>query len=74
MSLMSQNRAVAGVNMGHLWNEVDMLIGEIDALLALYREGKIKPTIDHVFKFSEAADAHRRMHEHKNVGKVVLVP
>ena len=51
-----------------------MLTAEIDALLPLYREGKIKPTIDHVYKFTEAADAHRRIHEHKNVGKVVLVP
>jgi NADPH:quinone reductase-like Zn-dependent oxidoreductase len=74
MSLMDQNRAVAGVNMGHLWKEVDLLSGELRALLALYREGKIKPTVDKVFKFEEAAAAHRRMHERKNVGKIILVP
>jgi NADPH:quinone reductase-like Zn-dependent oxidoreductase len=74
LALMNQNRAVAGVNVGHLWDEIPMLTAEVEALLQLYREGKIKPTIDHVFKFSEVADAHRRIHEHKNVGKVVLVP
>jgi synaptic vesicle membrane protein VAT-1 len=74
MSLMDQNRGVAGVNMGHLWKEVEMLTGEMRELLALYRRGKIKPTVDSVFKFADAAAAHRRMHERKNVGKVVLVP
>jgi len=74
MSLMDQNRAVAGVNMGHLVGEVELLSGEMRELLALYRAGKIKPIVDSVFKFDDAANAHRRMHDRKNVGKVVLVP
>jgi NADPH:quinone reductase-like Zn-dependent oxidoreductase len=74
MSLMDHNRSVAGVNMGHLWKEVDMLSGELRDLLTLYREGKIRPTVDSVFKFDDVASAHRRMHERSNVGKVVLVP
>jgi synaptic vesicle membrane protein VAT-1 len=74
MNLMDHNRAVAGVNMGHLWREATMMLGEIDALLALYQDGKIRPTIDSVFRFDDAAAAHRRMHERKNVGKIVLVP
>jgi NADPH:quinone reductase-like Zn-dependent oxidoreductase len=74
MALMDENRAVAGVNMGHLWNHMDMLGQELDALLKLYAEGKIKPIIDRVFPFTEAAAAHRRIHERGNVGKIVLVP
>jgi NADPH:quinone reductase-like Zn-dependent oxidoreductase len=74
MALMDQNRAVAGVNMGHLWQEVDLLTSEMRDLLSLYRAGKIKPRVDAVFPFADAAAAHRRMHERKNVGKVVLVP
>jgi NADPH:quinone reductase-like Zn-dependent oxidoreductase len=74
MAMMDQNRAVGGVNIGHLWREVDMLNGEMRDLIALYRAGKIKPTVDSVFKFADVAAAHRRMHERKNVGKIVLVP
>jgi NADPH:quinone reductase-like Zn-dependent oxidoreductase len=74
MSLMDHNRAVAGVNMGHLVSEVDLLIAEMRALLALYRDGKIKPIIDSVYKFDDAPNAHRRMHDRKNIGKVVLTP
>jgi NADPH:quinone reductase-like Zn-dependent oxidoreductase len=74
MGLMDRNRAVAGVNMGHLWSEVEVLTREVRDLLDLYRAGKIKPVVDSVFKFGEVAAAHRRMHERKNMGKVVLVP
>jgi NADPH:quinone reductase-like Zn-dependent oxidoreductase len=74
MALMDQNRAVAGVNMGHLWNRADIMGPELAALLKLYEEGKIKPVIDRVFPFSEAPAAHRRIHERGNVGKIVLVP
>jgi NADPH:quinone reductase-like Zn-dependent oxidoreductase len=74
LALMDQNRAVAGVNIGHLWREVEMLTGEMGALVKLYRGGKIKPTIDSVFKFADVRAAHRRIHERKNVGKIVLEP
>lgn len=74
LGLMDKNRGVAGVNMGHLWTEAAMLRGEIDALLELYRQKKIKPVVDSTFAFDKAAAAHRRMQERKNVGKIVLVP
>jgi synaptic vesicle membrane protein VAT-1 len=71
---MNDNRAVAGVNMGHLWGEQEMLAEEMSALVALYRLGAIKPHIDTVLPFAQAAEAHRRIQSRKNVGKVVLVP
>ena len=74
IGLMDKNRAIAGVNIGHLWDEMEMLNEEMQALLALYREGKIKPHIDSSFPFADAASAHRRIQDRKNVGKVVLVP
>ena len=74
MALMDKNRGVAGVNVGHLWNELELLVEEMEALLALYREKKVKPVIDSTFDFAHAADAHRRMAERKNVGKILLVP
>lgn len=74
MGLMSDNRAVAGVNMGHLWGETAMLRQEMDELLELFRAGKIAPHIDSTFPFEQAAEGHRRLQERKNVGKVILVP
>jgi synaptic vesicle membrane protein VAT-1 len=57
-----------------LWSEIAMLRAELDALLDLWRGGGIRPRIDAVVPFAEAARAHRRLTERRNVGKVVLVP
>lgn len=37
-----------------------------------FKSGKIKPVIDSVFDWQEAAAAHRYMEENKNIGKIVL--
>jgi NADPH:quinone reductase-like Zn-dependent oxidoreductase len=74
IGLMNDNRAVAGVNIGHLWGETEMLAQEMAALLELYRKGAIKPRIDSTFRLEQAPEAHRRIQSRKNVGKVLLVP
>ena len=74
IALMDDNRGVAGVNMGHLWGEPEMVLGELEALLALFREGRIRPRIDSTFRFEEAGLAHERLQGRGSVGKVLLVP
>ena len=74
IKLMEDNRAIAGVNMGHLWHEGELVRREALALMKLFEEGKIKPHIDRVFSFAEAAAAHTYLESGKNVGKVVLTP
>ncbi len=74
LQLMNDNKTVGGVNMGHLWGETELLIGEMQTLLELYRKGAIKPHVDSVFPFSKAGDAHQRIEGGKNVGKVLLSP
>jgi len=74
MKLMNDNKAVQGVNMGHLFGEIAMLVEQFEALVALYEAGKIKPHVDRTFKFSEAAAAHHYIHDRKAKGKVLLIP
>jgi NADPH:quinone reductase-like Zn-dependent oxidoreductase len=74
MELLGDNRAVAGVNLGHLWEGRAMLEAELAALLELFRKGSIAPRIDSTHPFDRAADAHRRLQERRNVGKVLLRP
>jgi NADPH:quinone reductase-like Zn-dependent oxidoreductase len=74
IGLMNDNRAVAGINVGHLWGEPEMLALELQALLELHGRGAVRPHLDEVYSFARAADAHRRIQSRKNVGKVVLVP
>ncbi len=74
LSLMEQNRAVMGLNMGRLFDETELITRGLDTLEQLASEGAIAPVIDSVFPFSKAIDAHLRMESRKNLGKVVLVP
>jgi len=74
LSLMNANKGVFGVNLGHLWGEGDRIRGWADALLELWRQGVIKPTIARSFRFDEAPAAHHFIQDRKNIGKVVLVP
>jgi NADPH:quinone reductase-like Zn-dependent oxidoreductase len=72
LRLMSDNRTVAGVNLGHLWAAEQVIRPQVEALLRYAREGRLRPRVDRVFPLAEAAAAHRYMHERRNVGKVVL--
>lgn len=74
MTLMSENRGIAGVNMGHLWGDVALVTREAEALVELYAGSKIKPHIGGVFPFARAAEAHQELEHGRNVGKIILVP
>jgi synaptic vesicle membrane protein VAT-1 len=74
IQLMNANRTVSGVNIGHLWDRLDLLRGELEELIALWAAGTIDPVIDSSYPFAEAAAAHRRMLERQNIGKIVLIP
>jgi NADPH:quinone reductase-like Zn-dependent oxidoreductase len=72
--MMNDNRGVFGVNMGHLWELAGELRAMLVEILALAEQGVITPVVDRTFPFAEAAAAHRYLQEHKNFGKVLLVP
>jgi NADPH:quinone reductase-like Zn-dependent oxidoreductase len=70
--LMNDNKAVIGVNLGHLWDHMDLLRREMTGLLADWDAGRIAPVVGKTFPLVDAAAAHRYMQERRNVGKVVL--
>jgi NADPH:quinone reductase-like Zn-dependent oxidoreductase len=74
LGLMSSNRSISGVNIGHLWTETALLRTELSAVLALWQERKIRPRIDSVHAFTAVAAAHARITGRHNIGKVILVP
>jgi NADPH:quinone reductase-like Zn-dependent oxidoreductase len=74
LQLMASNRTLSGVNIGHLWGEIALLREELQAVLALWEAGAIKPRIDAVYPFAEARAAQRRMLQRQNVGKILLMP
>ena len=69
---MNENRGIIGVNIGHLFGRADLLLGAMQALLALFEQGKIAPVIDCVLPLEHAAEGYERIASGKNVGKVVI--
>jgi NADPH:quinone reductase-like Zn-dependent oxidoreductase len=74
MRFLSENRGVAGVNLGHMWNEIDTLRDGCQKIIALYSEGKIAPHVHATFPFARAAEAHSLLESGKSLGKILLVP
>ncbi|MBE2220433.1 MAG: zinc-binding dehydrogenase [Anaerolineae bacterium] len=72
--LMKDNKAVLGVNLGHMWDQAYRMREWMAQIVAWYDEALFRPYVDKVYKFEEAAAAHRYIQERKNVGKVLLKP
>ncbi|MCB1152229.1 zinc-binding dehydrogenase, partial [bacterium] len=68
------NKGVQGVNLGHLWHEVDMLREAMEEIMKLMSDGTFKPVVDAKFSFDDAAKAHHYIQDRKNFGKVLLTP
>jgi synaptic vesicle membrane protein VAT-1 len=74
LALMNANKGVFGVNLGHMWGELDRQREWADRLLELWEKGAIKPKIAKSFHFDEAPKAHHFIQDRGNIGKVLLVP
>ena len=74
VSLMNDNRAVFGVNMGHLWHEVPKIQRWMRILLQGVAEGWVRPHVDKTFRFEQVGEAQAYIQARKNTGKVVLIP
>jgi NADPH:quinone reductase-like Zn-dependent oxidoreductase len=72
--LMNANKGVMGINMGHLWDEHELIAATLRELSSMWGAGDINPIIDSTFGFDEAARSHERLARAENFGKVVLVP
>ncbi|MDZ7681837.1 MAG: zinc-binding dehydrogenase [Fodinibius sp.] len=74
LPLLSKNRGVFGVNLGHLWHEPQKAQTWVEHLLQGVEDGWVNPRVDTTFDFDDVADAHRYIEERRNIGKVILVP
>jgi len=72
LKLMERNQAVIGVHLGRMAGREGVMRREMLELLRMYTAGVIRPVVGKTFPLSEAAAAHRYIHNRQNVGKVVL--
>ena len=72
LSMINRNRGVFGLNLGHLWNEQQLLLPLMDLVLTELRAERLTPIVARTFPLDRAADAHRFIQNRSNIGKVVL--
>jgi NADPH:quinone reductase-like Zn-dependent oxidoreductase len=70
--MMSQSRAVIGLNMLKVWDTHGASPEDTAALSRLVASGVVRPVVAEAFPLERGGDAHRFVAERKNVGKVVL--
>jgi NADPH:quinone reductase-like Zn-dependent oxidoreductase len=74
LGLMNRNKAVFGLNLGHMWDEGEKVASWTREVMRGVQEGWIRPRVDRTFTFDQIQEAHRYIEGRKNIGKVVLVP
>jgi NADPH:quinone reductase-like Zn-dependent oxidoreductase len=71
IKLMRESKSVIGLNMLTLW-DAGGIEGFIEPLREWLDQGRIRPVVAKEFRLDDGPEAHRFVHERKNIGKVVL--
>lgn len=77
LKLYDDNKFLAGFQFRQLLfreNQHEYVRQVMDKLFTLYTDGTIKPVIDQVASFEDIAEAMQRLHDRKNIGKIILDP
>ena len=72
LRLIRDNLGVFGLNVLQLWDRDDLLAQAWSDLMGGAARGAFRPVMDRSFPLERAAEAHRHLHDRKNIGKVVL--
>jgi NADPH2:quinone reductase len=73
--LVGRNVGIQGFYLGRLMaHRADLVREAIDELVALWRDGAVRPVVGAEYPLAEAGEAHRLIEERRSTGKVVLVP
>ena len=74
LSLIEPNIGVLGVHLLHLHGKEPMLAAALQQIFAGVARGELHPVVDRAFPLTRdgAVEAHRYLHDRRNLGKVVL--
>ncbi|XP_068620238.1 synaptic vesicle membrane protein VAT-1 homolog-like isoform X2 [Battus philenor] len=77
IKLFDENKSLAGLNLRHLLfqhGRADYVRRAVDNVFALWGQGKVKPLVDSTWALEDVGEAMQKMHDRKNIGKLVLDP
>jgi len=77
IKLFDENKTLSGLNLRHLLyqqNGAPYAKRIMESVFNLWKEGKIKPVVDSTWALEDVPEAMQKMHDRKNIGKIVLNP
>lgn len=77
LEIISENKSISGYHLGILLQNPNFLKtanSDVNRLLNLYLEKKIKVQVDSTYGYSKVGEAMKRMHQRLNIGKIILKP
>ncbi|XP_015604618.1 synaptic vesicle membrane protein VAT-1 homolog-like [Cephus cinctus] len=77
IKLFDENKTLSGFNLRHLMYQHgghSFVRQAVNQVFKLWSEGKIKPVVDSTWALEDVAEAMQKMHDRKNIGKIVLDP
>ena len=74
LRLSAASKSVIGFNLLRVWDRAGSLEDYVRPLAEWIEAGALRPVVDRTFPLERGADAHRRLHDRANIGKVVLIP
>lgn len=77
IKLFDENKSLAGLNLRHLLfqhGRADYVRRAVERVFALWGDGKVKPLVDSTWALEDVGEAMQKMHDRKNIGKLVLDP
>lgn len=77
IKLFDENKSLAGFNLRHLLYMQDgsaYVRSTVEKIFGLWKDGKVKPVVDSAWALEDVAEAMQKMHDRKNIGKLVLDP
>lgn len=77
IKLFDENKTISGFNLRHLMHQQgghNFVKRAVDQVFKLWTDGCIKPKVDSTWAMEDVPEAMQRMHDRKNIGKIILDP
>ncbi|KAF3429681.1 hypothetical protein E2986_02189 [Frieseomelitta varia] len=77
IKLFDENKTLSGLNLRHLMYQHGshaFVRRAVERVFTLWNDGKIKPMVDSTWALEDVPEAMQKMHDRKNIGKIVLDP
>ncbi|KAL5243904.1 hypothetical protein ACI65C_011314 [Semiaphis heraclei] len=77
LKLFDDSKTLMGFNLRRVLfhqNQSEYVANIFNKVIGLWKDGKVKPVIDSTWAFEDVGEAMQKMHDRKNIGKIVLDP